>query len=370
MKTLMNYMNLTKGDIIFMMGLFGMALILNVIPYPIIAATVAVIMVLLVRIADKYETRYTKNNDGTVNILAPENAIPNTQKTVKPIVEQEHIQTKVTVIAETRTTEEIISEKLKSGAIEKAIDAKFDEMIENVVNDLFGSYGDVTNKVKSELKQTMNKNIEAYDFTQYETKLNHLLSGLVNNVTKDQDTIIKNTAKFIGSPKIDDITTSSLYEEYAKYVVSNIDTSNLLIDSDDTPTYEDLDIIMVVNDTSNSDSHRIMKEIVLTCEQDTENELEVKVTICKWTDPVLSSNGWTIDKINKMGDDNSILYIHNRTDAQEITSLETPYMNLRNLSDIEVYFLKLYYDHTKINIDEEYMEEQFEVDDEPEYSLN
>ena len=54
-------------------------------------------------------------------------------------------------------------------------------------------------------------------------------------------------------------------------------------------------------------------------------------------------------------------------DESDLTTLETPVTNLRELTELHAFLLKLYYERTAIIIDEDDMlDEDVEVDEEPE----
>lgn len=331
----------SKHDVLLIIIICVLATILNVFSEPFLAATIVVGGILLMRLIE-YRENATKND------------VKNKQ--------DERDETPITNNVERRTAQEIIESKLNDGVIEKAIDKQFDTMIENIVNDLFGKYGDVSRTIESKLKENMNSYIGTQDFSQYNTKLEHLLNQLVESLTKDQRDIINNTKQLMGLPKVTEIKATELFNKYAEHIASIIDTDKLEVNTDDIPSYENLTCRMMCDDVNHMSSLRDKKQLVFTCEQD--NNLSIAVTIHRW---VRTNSPWTIEHIKRISNDEPIAYAKQRHDTCEITSLETPFSNLRDLNDLEIYLLKLYYDQTAIILDElDIEDENIEVDAEPE----
>ncbi|MCC2248936.1 hypothetical protein JUJ52_03055 [Virgibacillus sp. AGTR] len=337
-------LNLTKRDIGLVIGIGTLAAILNVYPYPFIAAAAVVIGILLLRLTETREE------------IEPE--------TVEKSVPESHPETTV----EQKSAQEIITEKLNGGIIEKAIEEQFGKTVNKVVSDLFGIHGDITREIQKRLKETMSPYIEQYDFGKYNVKLEHFLNELVTNVTNDQGRIIKNVKEIMGVEPVKEVKTSELFDKYTEFISGAIATEKLEIDEDDTPRYVPLNAHLQTLDKRSYGSSSERKVISFTCEED--EELNLSVVIHRWTDSILG-NDWTIESIERPTSDGKTIYAFQiQSGKQDITSLELPMSNLRDLTDLEVYLLKLHYDHTAVIIDETDISDDYvEVNAEPEYIL-
>lgn len=328
-------MNLTKRDIGLILGIGTLVAILNVYPYPLVAAGAVVIGILLLRLSES----------------------PDGQTQEKPVQNDQHI--------ERRSAEEIISTKLKQGAIEKAIDERFDTLIAGVVKDLFGEYGDVSRIIKEKLKETMNPYVEKYDFGQHTVKLEHFLNQLVTEMMKDPHALVKNLREMMGTEPIKELRTSELFDKYTKYLGENIETDDLEINYDDEPHYRDLTARMECEDGEHSSRTLEQKVLMFTCDED--EDASLRVGIERWIDR--SNKAWYIHSIERANESSPSVRQLLRGD-NDLTLLETPMAYLRDLTEMEVYLLKLQYDRTEIVLDEtDIHDDEVEVEAKPEAYL-
>lgn len=328
------FIDLTSRDVGLILGIGTLAAILNTYPYPLVAAAASVICILLFKFNEAPDVEIEKEP-------APDD---------RPI--------------EKRNAEEIIVSKLNDGAIERAIDEQFDKMVNGIVDDLFGSYGDISRKIQSKLKETMNPYIEQYDFSEHSVKLEHLLNQLVTEMTKEQNTLTRNLRDMMGTSPITEIKSSELFDKYAKYIGEHIETDDRGINYDDEPSYDPLTAELITNDETSYASME-KKTLLFTCEDD--NEFDIQIGIQRWPD--LSNQAWHIDRIERV---NTTKPNMGRTilENEDLTTLKTPIANLRELSELEVFLLKLHYDRTEIILDETSIyDEDIEIEAKPEAYL-
>ncbi|MCR6108588.1 hypothetical protein HXA34_20070 [Salipaludibacillus agaradhaerens] len=333
------FIKLSRRDIGLILGIGVLGAILNVYPYPFVAAGAVSIGILLLRISETPESQ-------THDVSAHDD-----QRSI-----------------EKRSAEEIIASKLNEGLIEKTIDARFDTMVADIVDDLFGNYGDMSRQIKDKLKETMNPYIEKYDFNAHSVKLEHLLNQLVTSVTKHQDTILLNLRDMMATDPISEISTSQLFEKYTTHISENVDTDNLDIDFGDTPTYQNLTAELRCEDERSYSSRWERKSLTFTCEED--ESMNVRVDIVRSTTLSTSSKVWRIESIERINrDESDTIQLVKRN--KDLTDLESPIIHLRHLSELEIYFLKLYYDRATIILDEvDLCDEDVEVKAEPEMSFS
>lgn len=352
----MNRLNLNKNDILVLATLFLVVIISSTYPmFPYVAASLAILGYIAAKLMDAPSEDETKLKS---KVIAKSEPTPATA------VNQSH-QT-----PEQRSVEQIIVEKLNNGTIERAMEKRFDKMVDDIVNDLFGSRGDISKEIKSKLHEQMSAYIEQIDFSQYNTKLEHLLNEIVKNMTSEQDRVVKNIREIMGVEPISKIKTSELFDKYANFIGSEIDTSKLKINTDDTPSYEPLTASMTYSkDHLGTTSMSEKAVLTFTCKED--EEFNIKVKLRRWTDSLLG-NDWKIEEIRRTtGNGETIYAFQTGSSDQEITSLELPLNNLRDMNDFEVFLLKLYYDRTSIEIDKRNIyDEEVKVKAKPEYNLS
>lgn len=353
----MNRLNLNKNDILVLITLFLVVLISSTYPmFPYVAASLAILGYIAAKLMNAPSEDETKRKSETKTTAKPE-------PTPATAVNQSH-QT-----PEQRSVEQIIVDKLNNGAIERAMEKRFDKMVDNIVDDLFGNYGDISREIKSKLREQMSAYIEQVDFSQYNTKLEHLLNEIIKNVTSEQGRVVKNIKEIMGVKPISKIKTSELFDKYTDFIGSEIDTSKLEINTDDTPSYEPLTASMTYSKDHLGTTSMSEKAILtFTCEED--EKFNIKVKLRRWADSILG-NDWQIEEIRRTtGDGETIYAFQTGSSEKEITSLELPLNNLRDMNDFEVFLLKLHYDRTTIEIDErDIHDEEVEVKAEPEYTL-
>lgn len=364
---MMKKLNLNQSDIFLIVTLMVLSLLITILPNPFVTSSIVILGVIAVRLLE----RKSGDSQESISKDTGENSVNKTDKTeiiqtrVIPVTEDSN---QINQTAEQKTAQEIITERLNQGAIEKAIDERFDKMVNSIVDDLFGSRGDITRELKNKLRENMSPYIEQYDYSQYNTKLELLLDGLVKAVTSNQNKIVKNVKEIMGVEPVKEIKSSELFDKYTEFIGKEIDTSKLEINTDDTPSYEYLTANLDTEEKRTYSSIREEKILKFTCEED--EGLGIAVTIKRWKNEPLLGNAWTIKSINRLSDSDETEHTFQTKSDMDITKMEMPLNNLRELNDLEIYLLKLHYDNTEIILDEEFIEDdEVEVDAEPEYTL-
>lgn len=340
----------TKTDALILLVVGTIAAILNLNGNPFLAATAIMCGIVLARLLE-YQENQRK--------ATPEPK-PNTEPT-KGVNDAE--SRGLDGPYEDRSANQIITDKLDNGIIERAIDKRFDKMVTDIVDDLFGNYGDISREIKGKLRDTMNERIEAYDFSQHTTKLEHLLNHMVTGMTAEQDRIVQNARLLLGIEPIKTFKTSELFDKFAAYAAEQIDVSTLDVNTDDTPSYENLTVRMESQEERTFGSDYERRAFKFTCEED--ESMQVTVNIARWVNH--RDDNWHIDGIITPQDSEQVFIRRAMKDESDLTTLETPVTNLRELTEMHAFLLKLYYERTAIIIDEvDMLDEDVEVDEEPE----
>lgn len=238
--------------------------------------------------------------------------------------------------------QEVVSQKMNDGTIEKMIEEQIEKAIKNALDDVFGYGGEAKKLLKEKFDSVMCPTIESHDFNQYVTKLDSVLTEIINNTRlADNKQILDNFAYLMKDEDIKEIKLSEIFEKYCEYVSKYVDTSELEVYTDDIPSYEMVEVCMEVEKNS-----RIFGgndyDVRFYCEND--SNLEMRLKLYK------GYNGYKMLYIVGCSDD-----------GINIASLS-------NMSKFEVFLRKLKNSYAVIDIDCDDMSEEVEVEAEPEAS--
>lgn len=233
---------------------------------------------------------------------------------------------------------DVITSKLEEGIIEKLVAENLEKGINKSLENLLGSYGDITKVIEGKIKEVMLKQLSSYDYSQYIVKLDCVLTEILQKTTLDHKKIISNFKELMVEkdfPKV--IKVSDIFEEFMKYVANNVSTDDLEVDYDDSPSYENVLVTMEIEheEKRNWGSFKHAK-IILECEKDEKLNCEIRLS-------KFEEYPWDFDdKINFSID------------------------SLRYLDEFKLYLLKLYQSGVKVEIDKEYSEDEVTPEQEPE----
>ncbi len=244
---------------------------------------------------------------------------------------------------------EIISKKLQDGTIEKIVEEKLTAAIDSAVSDIF-RWGDGEKAIKEKLKQVMVPVIEKHNFNDYTLKLDTILTEIINNTTlSDNKDILESFKELMIEPDIKTIDVSEIFEHYKKHVAQNVDTDGLeAMCEDGDPYYEYVDVGFDVEEeesrwSSSSYNHATVR---FYCEHDEKEELEYSLKLFKRS----NEKEWMMlnTHIKKEIDINS----------------------LKNLSNFEIFILRLDRAFVHVVIDNNSDTDEIEPDAKPEWDLS
>ncbi len=237
---------------------------------------------------------------------------------------------------------DVISKKMEDGTIEKLIGEQLEKGINKSLENLLGSYGDITKIIEGKIKEVMVSQLSSYDYSNYVIKLDYVLTEILKETALDHKKILENFKELMTDDEIPkQIKVSDIFEEYKKHVAKKVDTSDLEVVHDDCePSYECVTVRMEVEFEekrswlTSSFQHA---KLIFECEEDEELNLEIKIS--KFMD-----YPWGIEE-------------------QPDTSIRS----LRLLDKFKIYILKLYQKRTKIEIDQEDLwDDEVQPEKEPE----
>lgn len=237
---------------------------------------------------------------------------------------------------------DVIQQKLTDGTIENIISEKLEKGISDAMSDLLRSYGDVGKVIKDKVSQVLIPAIESHDFSNHITKLDTILTDIVNStVLVENKRLLENFKELMiedETKKV--IKVSELFEKWSDYVSEEIDTNGLEVVFDDSPSYEDVEITMTVEYEEGRGWSDFKKaNIIFECEHD--EKMNVLIPISNWER--FDGGNWAV-KFEQ----------------------EPTINSLKHLNEFEVFLLKLKRMYTKIELDQEFYSEYIAPEAEPE----
>lgn len=248
-----------------------------------------------------------------------------------------------------KTFEEIITEatekQLSSGEVDELIAKKVNEAITGAIEDSF-RWGDLKKAVQKRIEEVLVPQIEKYDLDKYNTKLQVVLTSLIEDTAMaDTKKILKNFSGLMTEVPDKTITLEEIFKEYKKFVAANVDCSGREVFTEDEPGYAYIGCSAKIEEEKGSIwSSFEYKRLQLTVdEEDQEDDLNKTILLSRWK--------------------------NSRDEGYEIRyEIEPTFKNLRYLSDFDVFMLRLMRSDVKIIDTEQEYEDEVEPDEKPEAS--
>lgn len=239
-----------------------------------------------------------------------------------------------------KSIKDAISTKLEDGSVERIIGEELEKGVKKALGELFGHYGEAKKAIEDNIKSVMVPYLEAYDYSDYITKLDDVLVEVLKSSALDNKILLENFKSLMILEERKEIKASELFDIWADYVSKNVDTSDLEVIFDDGPSYECVDITLEV-DHEEDRGWGISQsaKLVFECEQDEEMNLEIRLH--RWKDE--RKEGWSISYEK----------------AHNISSL-------RHLGELDILLMKFNQAGTRLILDTEYESNEIEVEAEPE----
>jgi len=179
-----------------------------------------------------------------------------------------------------KSINDVITAKLAEGIIEKLVAENLEKCINKALENLMGSYGDITKVIEDKIKAVMIKQLEGYDYSEYIVKLDAVLTEILKHTALDHKKMLDNFKKLMTDrefPKV--VKLTDVFEEFKKYVAKAINTSNLEVNTDDRPSYEWVSVTMDVEyEDKRSWSDFQNARVIFECEKDENLNLELRIS--------------------------------------------------------------------------------------------
>lgn len=174
---------------------------------------------------------------------------------------------------------DIISKKMEDGTIEKLVSDQLEKGINNALNSLFGSYGDVTKVIEGQVKAVMIPYLERFDYSQYIVKLDSVLVDVLKGAALENKAILQNFKSLMLPEERETIKASELFAAWKDYVAKNVETNGLEICYDDRPSYEYVDVRMDVDCDNERDwSSFRYATLAFECEHDEDMNFAIRLS--------------------------------------------------------------------------------------------
>jgi len=227
-------------------------------------------------------------------------------------------------LVEDGTIAKIFAETLSAG-VKKGIEESF-------------RYGDLSKALDSRIKEIMVPYIEGYDFGEYVSKLDTVLTEIINKTCLvDNKTILDNFKELMTEPKDKTITLSQLFTEYNKQVAQDIETYDREVDTDsydsDGPDYVDVDTYFEF-EAEEKKSWSSFEYATVTFgvrnEDDQEVNLNRSIKLSRYTPSVKNESEWELS-IPGAGNIESLRHMH----AFDVLLLKLHRANVKIIVDTE-----------------------------------
>lgn len=132
-----------------------------------------------------------------------------------------------------------VQDYLKSEAFEEMIQSAVGTAVKSAVNSVFGYNFEIKQKLQEKINSVLTPVIEQWSFEDYELKLEAVLNQIVSESLIGSDKqLLTNFYNVISTPEKEVWTPEDIFDKYLECCGQDIDTSNLEINSDETPFYE------------------------------------------------------------------------------------------------------------------------------------
>ena len=238
---------------------------------------------------------------------------------------------------------DVINKKLNDGTIEKLVAEQLEKGINNALDSLFRSYGDVTKMIEEKVKSVMIPYLESFDYSDYIVKLDHVLKEVLKNSASEHKFMLENFKELMLPVENKELKVTDLFEKWTDYVARQVETDGLEIEYHDEPYYEDVITRMEV-ESNESRNWSIIEHAVVVFECEHDESLNFAIPISRWKES--RDEGWDID-------------------YKRVYDLSS----LRYLNEFDILLMKLTQNNVKLIIDSHFEECEVTPKEQPEMTF-
>ncbi len=161
-----------------------------------------------------------------------------------------------------------VTDKLNDGTVEELVSDAVTKALKSSIEEQLSWRGDARNVIDEKVKEVMTPAIERVSLDDYVVKLDAVLTEIINSTNLvDNKEILGNFKNLMTEPDKDVISLKDVFEKYKEYVSKNVDTSKLEICTDDTPSYQNVEV-RVSADIRDNIFGGSFCDLVFKCEED------------------------------------------------------------------------------------------------------
>ena len=195
-----------------------------------------------------------------------------------------------------------VTDKLNDGTVEELVSDAVTKALKSSIEEQFAWRGEARKVIDEKVKEVMTLAIERVSLDDYAVKLDAVLTEIINSTNLiDNKEILGNFKSLMTEPDKDVISLEDVFEEYKEYVSKNVDTSDLEIYTDDTPSYQNVSARLETELTESIFGRRHC-DLIFECEED--EKLTKKIHLYE-----SKSNRFSITRFKSELDINSLRYV-------------------------------------------------------------
>lgn len=195
-----------------------------------------------------------------------------------------------------------VTEKLHEGTVEELVSDAVVKALKSSIEEQFRWSSEAKKVIDKKVKEVMTPAIERVNLDDYVVKLDAVLTEIINSTNLvDNKEILGNFKSLMTEPDKDVISLEDVFEKYKEYVSKNVDTSKLEICTDDTPSYQNVEVRVSVDIRNNIFGGRFCN-LVFKCEED--EKLTKVIHLYE-----LKNNRFSITRFKSELDINSLRYV-------------------------------------------------------------
>lgn len=235
-----------------------------------------------------------------------------------------------------QSVQDAIQKSLSEGIIEKVITQKLEKCIGDAVDDMFKWSGPVKKVIEEKITESMVEEIEKYNFSNYTAKLEPVLEKLLKESTLENKKVIENFEKIVITTP-DKIEVSEIFTQYCE-VAEKIDSYYL----PDYSEHEGAEVTCYMEYVIEEGMYGFREDKYLifgTRDSDGKIIEDMTYKVKLW---VSSDGTFRVDEIENGID----------------------FFSLSTLDEFTIFLLKYKRKHTRIELNEDNMEDEVHIDGE------
>lgn len=178
----------------------------------------------------------------------------------------------------------ITNELLADGTVDKILREHIEAGFTKAIDDSF-KWGELNNAIKKRVTEVLVPFIEGYDMSAYITKLDTVLTDIINQTClQDNAKILENFRSLMTSPEEMTVTVSEIFKRYKEYVATHMDTSGREVQFEDDVNYEPMDVFVefVEDDDRSWSCYKYATLELSVGEEEQEENLNFSIRLSRW----------------------------------------------------------------------------------------